>query len=113
MSFVAGPITARTKATASSFVSEVLTIATILDPAVAPVVTLDKSAPAEAVFKVGGSVITTALGYEYSIDNGVTYSLITDNLKIVSTEPAYAIIYVRKAATATLLPSLPTVDLNN
>lgn len=113
VSFVAGPITARTKATASSFVSEVLTIATILDPAVAPVVTLDKSAPAEAVFKVGGSVITTALGYEYSIDNGVTYSLITDNLKIVSTEPAYAIIYVRKAATATLLPSLPTVDLNN
>jgi uncharacterized protein YjdB len=113
VSFVAGPITARTKVTGSSFVSEVLTIATIPDPALAPSVTFDKSVPAEAVFKVEGLAITTLLGYEYSIDNGVTYSLITDGLKIVSTAPANATIYVRKAATATLLASLPTADLNN
>lgn len=113
VNFVAGPLTGRTKAAASAFASVPVSIATISASAEAPAVTLDKTDPAQAFFKVAGSAITTAQGYEYSIDSGVTYSLITDGLKIDSTTVANATVYVRKAATVTELPSLPTADLNN
>lgn len=113
VNFVAGPITARTKATAAAFASEVVNVGTITAAAPAPGVTLKKEPATAATFMLNDAQITASLGYEYSIDNGANYYPITDDLKIDSTKAANATVRVRKAATPSELASLPTDDLNH
>lgn len=108
VNFGAGPITARTKATASAFASVPVTVGTIAAAAEAPAVTLDKSVPTAAYFKDGDTAITTS-GFEYSFD-GTNYMSIATDLTINAN--TNLTVYVRKAATATELPSARTEDLN-
>lgn len=110
VNFVAGDITARTKATASAFASVPVTVGLIAPAAAAPAVTLNKSTATAATFIFNSLPVTTEQGFEYSTD-GISYTLIkaTDTINAV----ANPTITVRKAATATELASLPTNDLNN